>query len=60
MSYKRLYHLLFAVIDDALELLERGETDAAAHILQAALDNAENEHLDYDIIPEENDEKADF
>ena len=58
MTYKFLYHTLFAAIDDALELLERGETGSAARILQTALDRAENEHLNYDIIPEENDEKA--
>ena len=60
MSYKQLYHALFAAIDDSLQLLENGNTAAAARVLQKALENAENEHLQYDIISEENDEKAGF
>ena len=60
MSYKYLYHLLFAAIDDALTLLERGETLKAAHLLQTRLTQAEEEHMKYDMLPDEGEGKAGF
>lgn len=60
MTYKYLYHLLFAAIDDALTLLERGETRKAARLLQTRLTQAEEEHLKYDMLPDKGEEKVDF
>ena len=52
MTYQTLYFRLVAAIDDALTLLERGKGDDAAALLQNALTEAEECHMENDAIPE--------
>lgn len=43
--YKTLYHLMFNAATDALRALERGDADAARHLLIRAQQQAEEHYL---------------
>ena len=52
MTYKTLYLQLVAAIDDTLTLLETGKIVSAIALLQKALTQAEECHMETDMIPE--------
>lgn len=50
MTYKELYIKLFSAITDALAGLQSGEVLSAMQILLRASEEAENAHLEADIL----------
>lgn len=52
MTYKTLYLRLVAAMDDALTLLECGKPNDASALLQNALTQAEEYHMESSCIPE--------
>lgn len=53
MTYKSLYFRLFAAMDDALTLLKSGKPNDAAALLQKALTQAEECHMETDTLSNE-------
>jgi hypothetical protein len=45
--------MLFRAIEDALDAMDRQQVISAIQILQHALEQAEEAHLDADILPEQ-------
>ena len=52
-SYKELYFMLFGALEDAIELLERGENITAIDRMITAQQTAEEQVMELDIIPDE-------
>ena len=51
-NYKELYFHLFNVLTDAIEDLEAARIITAIHRLKSAQQEAEEAHLETDILPE--------
>lgn len=49
-DYRALYYKLFGKLSDAVELLERGDAQAAGSLLIRVLQEAEEQFLDSDEI----------
>ena len=52
VSYKKLYLMLLSAITDALRDLQCGRIVSAIHILLRASEEAEEAHMETDILPD--------